>query len=150
MTDVNPYASPTQFNSAVIEQVRVRRVGIVVLVHFVLTAWLICSNWSELTWLHHLFGTVLWFVLPLTAFYLVSRKRSLGRWILVGLFALRALGCLSILAMFFSHGVPSVPILVTRLIRYIIQALAYVAATAWLLFSPTMRQRPKTPGASDA
>lgn len=150
MTDVNPYLSPVQFDSAPIKQLCVRRVGVLVLIHFAMNAWTIGSNWSELSWLHLLSGTAIWFILPLIALYLVSRNRPLGRWILAGLFGLRALGCLSILAMVvLPHGIPSRGLWGMRLIRNIIQGLAYGAATTWLLISPMIRQS-KMPGESHA
>lgn len=150
MTEVNPYASPVELETAATERSRVRGVGALVVMHFVLGALAIYNNWPELTWAHYVVGAVLQFALPLAALYLVRRRHSSGRWILVGLFGLRAAGSLLILGTYFSHGVPSLPLLVTPpILKYILQAFAYGAATAWLMFSRTMRRQPEIAGGSN-
>ncbi|HJT35283.1 MAG TPA: hypothetical protein VJ783_24875 [Pirellulales bacterium] len=150
MTDVNPYASPVEFGSAAIERSRVRGVGAWVVMSFVLDALVIYTSLPELTWAYYAIAAALRFALPLAALYAVWRRRSTGRWILVGVFSMRAAGSLLILATYFSHGIPSLPLLVTPpILKYIIQALIYGAATTWLLFSRTMRRRPEIAGGSN-
>lgn len=151
MTDVNPYAPPIGQSTANNRRGRFRGAGAWVLMHFVFSAWQIYWNWSMLAWTEF-FGIVpFWLASPLAALYLVWRGRSLGRWILIGLFGLRAVGCLLYLAPLLAHGLRTPPIFAAPpVLANIIQLFAYSAATASLIFSRAMRNGPAMSGESNA
>ena len=92
---------------------------------------------SELTSLHYLVGILLSVILPLLAVFLLWRGHMAGRWILIGLFALRGAAeasWLVYLATIYPSAIlsGSGPLNITN-------ALFYSAATLWLLFSRHLR-----------
>jgi hypothetical protein len=96
-------------------------------------------NWPELTLAHHVVGILFGLLLPFFAVVLLWRSRGEGRWILIGLFGLHALGDLLILVMSPVFRVPSM-LLVEPCRTLVLKLLFYSAATAWFFASPSMRQ----------
>lgn len=109
----------------------------VVLFNVALNARSAVQHWPELTVVHYLIGALLWLALPLLAVLLMWRGKVIGRWLLIGLFGVRGIGEVLFLApvvvghpaMLFDGPFPF----------YAVQALFYLAATAWLVFSPSVR-----------
>ena len=100
-------------------------------------------HWSQLAPGHLVVGMLLWLALPLFAVFLLWRARSVGRWILVGLFGLRAL---AMLLLFVTSGAAasmthSPGILLTEPCRtWGLDIVFYLAATTWIVASPSIRQ----------
>jgi hypothetical protein len=112
-------------------------VGILV-VSAVINASNVARAWAELTLLNYLVGIALWVALPIVAATLAWRGRPSGRWILVVLFAFRALAEV--------YGVaPLIAIDPSMLFaapwrRHVVDALFFAGSAAWFLFSPGVRE----------
>lgn len=152
--NVNPYQSPSASCPVAAKHGRVCAWVLgVVLLNVALNANNVVKNWPELTLFHHLIGVILWFILPSWAVFLLWRGRRIGRWILIGLFGLRAVGDLVSLGMIGPLVVHDPYVLVAPYGAFVLETLFYFSATTWLVCSPSIRslgsrQRP-TPFGDD-
>jgi hypothetical protein len=139
MSTTNPYQSPQSPCNPHPSPTDRSRVWATVFAIFVgnvaLNAYTTVRNWPELTPIHHLIGVTLWLALPLFAMFLLWRGRPFGRWILVGLFVIRAIG--EVLWLAFIARYPSMLLSGPGLIDAL-RALFYISATVWLAFSPSI------------
>lgn len=139
----NPYQSPSVETEHVPPaRGRVWRAALnVVLLSVAFNAHVVVLNWPELTLLHHVAGVLLWLLVPFLAVYLLWRGKRTGRWILVGLFGLRAVGSLDSFRYCLPLIVYDPAILLCAPYRTtFLDILFYSTATTWLLFSPSIRE----------
>jgi hypothetical protein len=109
----------------------------VVLVNVALNARSAVQHSPELTVVHYLIGALLWLALPLLAVLLMWRGKGISRWLLIGLFGFRGI----VEVLFLGFVVVAHPsMLLAGAFRFnAVHALFYLAATAWLVFSPSVR-----------
>jgi hypothetical protein len=141
---MNPYESPTAMECSEQRPWQHRAVLALVLVTMVVNVRQAAQNASQLTIAHHLFSVFLWGVLPSLAAWLIWRGRSAGRWLLVGLFGLRAAVCLRVLLLALdAQIVASRTALLIRepYFSYVLDVIVFGGATGWLLLSPGFRRR---------
>ncbi len=141
---MNPYESPTAMECPERRPWQHRAVLVLVLVSIVINVRQAAQNAPQLTIAHHLFSGFLWIVLPGFAVWLIWRGRSAGRWLLVGLFGLRAAICLRILLLAVDAQI--VASRTALLIRepywsYLLDVIIFGGTAGWLLLSPGFRRR---------
>ena len=138
---VNPYESPSSLCHL---PAKSRQVGTlllcVVLFNLGWNALKVLRNWPEMTLGLLLIGAILWFVLPTLAAFILWRGWRIGRWILVGLFGLLVMVDLGILGQYLSLALKTGNwgLLFVKPSR-IVEIPLYLGATAWLIFSPSIR-----------
>jgi hypothetical protein len=137
---VNPYESPSAPCLLPPKHGRIRGLVLgVVLLNVALNARHVVHNWPVLTVVHYAIGASLWLILPLWAVFLLWRGRRLGRWILVGLFGLRALIGFAELGAIGSFLLHDPWVLIGPYRSVVVDTLFYFGAMAWLISSPGIR-----------
>ena len=137
---VNPYESPAGPCYIPAKPVRVLALVLgVVLINVLFNV----RDWQQMTVGMYVIRILLWLVLPVFAVFLLWRTRSVGRWILIVLFGIRAL---AMLLFFATSGavalvtrIPSM-LLLEPCRTWVLELAFYFAAATWFFASPSIRQ----------